>query len=132
MTCAPHSRRSRFDRFENILIAGASAGIPSNRLADLLPVGVRIFLQELQRRKHQSGGAVSALETVAVTKGFLNRMKLALFIKTFDGGNFSAVGLHRKERARFHCSAVHQHCAGGVIVRVSSAISASKFKTFSN
>src|SRR5260370_21423622 len=109
MAGAPHPRRGGFDAFENILIAGASASITRNRLADLLVVRVRIVLQELKRREHKSGCAVSALETVAVAERFLNEVKLAVFLKTFDGDDFRAVGLHRKDPAGFHCSAVHQY-----------------------
>src|SRR5260370_32627116 len=99
MAGAPHFCRGGFDRLENVLIAGATAGISRNRLSDLLLIGVRVVIQELHRRKHKTRRAITALETVAVTKCLLNRMKLTVFLQTFVGGEFRAVGLYPKHPA---------------------------------
>jgi len=57
-------------------------------------------------------------------------MEFTVFLQSLDGGNFSSVGLHREDRARFHRGAVHQHRAGAAIGRIASDVRARQLKIF--
>src|SRR5213075_2404370 len=87
-----HFRSRHSNGLENVLIACAAASISCDALANLPIDRPRIFLQQLQRRKQKSRRAITALQSVAFRKRFLNRMQLAVFRKTLDRGDFSAIG----------------------------------------
>src|SRR6266404_3296223 len=78
------------------------------------------------RRKHQPGRAVAALQAVGITEGLLNRMELAVFFETLNGGDLRSVSLHRKHRAGLYRQAIHQHSASAAVCRVATDVRAGK------
>jgi hypothetical protein len=61
---------------------------------------------------HQAGSAVAALQTVALSQGSLQRMKLAVGRQAFDGPDSAPVYLNSEEQARAHRHVVYVNGAG--------------------
>src|SRR5438270_5386908 len=119
-----HFRRRHANGLENILIAGTPARVPRDALADLRIRWPRMFPQQLQRGKQKPWRAIAALQPVTLRKGFLNRMQLAAFRKSFDSRDFSSLGHRRKQRARLHRAAIQDHRARATVGRIAAQMRA--------
>src|SRR5262249_12784851 len=128
MRRAPHAFRSGLDGSENILVASAAAGVPSNGFLDLLVARVRILPQQLQSGHQKARRTISALQAVAIRESLLQWMQLSVLLESLHGGNLGSIGLHREGRARLYRAAVEQHRAGSAIRRVASDVCPGKFK----
>jgi hypothetical protein len=58
--------------------------------------GIRGAVQERVRGHDHARGAVAALQAVHLPEAHLNFVVFAVLGDPFDGGEFSAVGLHRQ------------------------------------
>jgi len=130
MRTAPHGRRRGIDGPENVLVASTAAGIACDGFANLLFIGMGITREELQSREHQAGSAITALQPVAVNECLLNGVQLTIALKPLDGGNFPAIGLNGKHRARFHGITVQEHRARTAIRRIAANVRAGEFQVF--
>src|SRR5262245_36875387 len=107
-----------------MLIAGATAEVAVESVADLLFRRLRIPHQQLMRGENHSRSAETALQPVTLPKSLLERMELFLLGQTFDCQNISALRLHRKHRARLHRCVVEHHCAGSADAGFAADVSA--------
>src|SRR5207249_7653564 len=104
--------RRPLHRLKDVLIARAAAEVPFQALANFLTARVRIARKELVRGEYHARRAEAALQTVLLPKALLERMELALGREALDCGQFGAVGLDGKHRARLDGLLVHQNRAG--------------------
>src|SRR5262245_5341575 len=106
------------DRLHDVVIAGATAQVPLERVANLLLRRARVLLQVARRGHHHPGRAEPALQPVAATEGILDRVQFSVGGEPLDRGDLAPVGLRGEQRARFHRLAVAQDGAraarGGV------------------
>src|SRR5262249_27187066 len=89
-------RRCRND----VLVAGAATEIPRDRLANLGRGGIRALAQETGQRHQEPGGAEAALQSVVLTKGFLERIERLTVGEAFDRLDVTAVHLDGEEQTR--------------------------------
>ena len=95
-TLLPHSLCRILDRFHDVLIARAAAEIAIDGAADLLFCRILPPLQKLVGGKNHPRRTVAALQTVALPKTFLQRMEILTFSQSFNGHDFTAIGLYRQ------------------------------------
>src|SRR5689334_14079560 len=67
----------------DVLVAGATAEVSFEAVADLVVSRVRIALEQLLRGHDHAGRAVSALEAVLIPEGFLDGMQVAVDSEAF-------------------------------------------------
>ena len=112
---APRASRpcghGRSDRLDDVHVAGAAADVPRDRPAHVVVGRGRVLLDERDADEHHPRRAEPALQTVLLLERGLDRMQRTVALQPFDGGDRSAVGLHREHRARLHRRAVEQHGA---------------------
>src|SRR5215813_1557442 len=87
------------DRLDDVLIAGATAEVAVESVADLFFRRLRIPHQQLMRGENHSRSAETALQPVTFPKGLLERMERFLLGPTFDCQNLTPVGLTRQNGA---------------------------------
>src|SRR5688572_16414544 len=114
-TFIAHSLRGVFDRFEDLLVSGAAAKIPRNRLLDALARRLRLLLEQCFRRHEDSGRAVAALRGAQVGEGGLQWMELRAVGEAFDGIDPPALTVERKHQAGKLRFAVHEQDRKSVV-----------------
>src|SRR5580693_4978491 len=72
----------------NIAISAAPADISAHQLLDVSIRGTTRLLEQGHCRHDLSGGAVTALVSIMLHKGSLNRMKIARLTDAFDRRDF--------------------------------------------
>ena len=109
-------RRSLLRRFANrvddVHVAGASAQVADQRVADLLVGRVRMLLDEFGHVHQDARRTVAALQGVMLVERLLQRAQLAVLGQPLDRGHGVAVGLHREHQAALHRLAVEVHRTG--------------------
>src|SRR5713226_7375129 len=95
-------RDRRFDSFENLLIAGAAAETPGQRLADLIARRVRVLVEERLGGDQKSRCAVAALRGAEIGEGLLQRVQASVGDEAFDGRDAAAVAVDAQHEARQH------------------------------
>src|SRR5262249_12989699 len=103
--------RRRLDRLDDVVVAGAPAEVPFERLANLVVGRVRVPCQDLGRGHDHPGGAVAALEGVVLVKRALKRVQLAVLREALDRLHLKAVGLEGEHRAGLDRPAVEANGA---------------------
>ena len=88
--------------FDDVLIAGATAEIAVERVADLLVARVRAAVEQIDRRHDHARCAEAALKPVLLPETFLDRMELPVRRHPFDGLHLCALALDGQERAGLH------------------------------
>src|SRR5580658_2063044 len=61
----------------DVLVAGAPADLPGERLTDLLRCRVRVVIKQPPRGHHHAGGAEPALQPVTLAEPLLDRVELS-------------------------------------------------------
>src|SRR4029079_5998545 len=98
--------RGRLDGLDDVVVPGAAAEVPLERLADLVVGRIRVPLEDLGGGHDHPGRAVAALERVVLVERTLERVQLAVFCEAFDRLDVEAVGLEGEDRAGLDCAAV--------------------------
>ena len=75
---------SFFDRFENLQVTRAPAKVAGKRIADLIPAGVGILVQQRFGRYQDAGGTIAALRGTQVRECLLKRMKTPFSREAFQ------------------------------------------------
>ena len=120
---APSARGQH--RLHDVVVAGAAAEVAFE--ADSRTsrsVGLRVLLEQRDRRHHHARRAVPALQAVVLVERLLHRVQLAVGGQALDRGDRGAVGLHGEHRARLHRLAVEVDGAGAARRRVAADVRA--------
>jgi hypothetical protein len=121
-----HSFRRVLDRVHDVLVAGAATEVAVEGVANLVLRRFRIAYQQLMRGENHPRRTEATLQSVALPKGLLDRMKPISISQTFDGQNIASLRLHRQHRARFHRRAVQHHRASAANAGVAADMGASQ------
>src|SRR5207302_1768052 len=82
------------DGFDDVLVASAAADVAFQPFTDLGLCRIRVILQQLIRGHNHTRCAESTLQTMFLPERLLNRMQAALWSKTLDSHDLTAIGLH--------------------------------------
>ena len=96
--------------------------LPSSPCADLVFGRIGVLLQQRDRRHHEPGRAVAALQCVLLVERLLHRVELVAVREALDRRHLAAVCLHREHRARLDRLAVEQHRARAARGRVAADV----------
>src|SRR5512133_2159977 len=99
------------DGVEDLRVAGASAEVAGERLAQLVLARRRVALQQVGRRDDQAGSAKAALDGPGLGERLLHRVELPVLREPLDGHDVVVVGLRGKDEARADELPVEQHRA---------------------
>src|SRR4051794_38621935 len=83
ITFISHSPRAFFNRLDDLLVAGAAAKVPRNRLLDAFARRLRLVREQRLGGEQAAGRAVAALSGAEISKGRLQRMQLRTLRHTF-------------------------------------------------
>src|SRR5688572_16081621 len=86
--------RGVLDRVDDVLVAGATAEVAGDAVADLLFTRRRIVLKQVDRRDDHARRAVAALQAMFFPESLLHRMELPFRRQPLDRRHRRAVGLH--------------------------------------
>src|SRR4029077_18806577 len=100
--------RRVLDRLHDVHVAGASAEVAGDRLADLKLARVGIRRDECRRGHHHPGRAETALQAMLLVGSLLDGSELVVFLKALDRRAGHLIGLYREDGARFHRPSVEQ------------------------
>src|SRR5207245_6121574 len=90
-----HTLGGELHRLDDLLVAGAAAQVPADRIADLRLGRVGIRIQEGLSRYQHARSAVAALQAVRLAEAVLQHAHRAVGLReTLDGGDAVAVRLH--------------------------------------
>ena len=87
-------------RFQYANVRSASTEISVERLLRLLGSGIRILLEQRDRRHHEARRAEAAHQSVVVAEGLLHRMKRCAIREAIDGPDVLPLRFDREHRAR--------------------------------
>src|SRR5262249_17469872 len=96
---------------EDLLVAGAAAEIPRQRLADLVVGRIRRPAEERRGRDDEPGGAEAALHGAGLDERVLHRMEVAVGAEPFHGDGVWPVRLRGGDEAWAGELAVEEHRA---------------------
>ena len=99
------------DRFNDLVVAGATAKVAHHPILDLVLGGFGIFVQQSFSSNHLPGSADAALKTAVLDKALLHRMKLTVLGKTFDRRDLVPIGHNRERDTSTDHFIIHQHRA---------------------
>jgi len=120
----------RFNRFEDLLIAGAATQAAGQRFANLVAGRIGDLVEQRLRRDEESRGAVPALRGAEIRERFLQRMEPAVRRQTFDGEHVAAFALGAKHKARQHRLSVQQHRTRAALAELASVLGAAQVQIF--
>src|ERR1700739_229081 len=92
--------------FHDVLVASAATEVPRNSPANVFLGRMRFFLKKATSRHDHARRAEPALEAVLFFESLLQRMQRAGVTNALDRSQFAAIGLNRKQRARFYGSTI--------------------------
>src|SRR5690606_9377456 len=84
---------------DDVLVAGASADVALEMLAELGFGGLRVLGAQGDHGDHGSRGAEAALQAMAVAEGFLDGGQLVAVGEALDGRDRTSVVLQRQDGA---------------------------------
>src|SRR4051812_8392900 len=119
---AAHLGRRVLHGLDDIVIACAAAQVALQAMTNLFFARVRITLQQIAGGYDHTGGAVAALEPVALPEAFLQGVQLAVLRQPFDGGDLRAVGLNRQYGAGFDADAIEHDSAGATLAGIAADV----------
>jgi hypothetical protein len=122
-----HLFARRLDGVDDVRVTGASTQVALNAVRDLLACGLWISLKQLDPGQNHPRSAIAALETVTLPESLLDGMQFAVASQPFDGGDCSAVRLHRENGAGFHRLAIKQDRASTAKSCLASNVGAGEF-----
>jgi hypothetical protein len=127
--CIPFSS-GVLNRVDDVLIAGATAEIAGNPLADLALGRLRVVLQQPDRRHDHPGRAETALQPMFFPEAFLQRVQLAVRGEALNRRDCRSIGLHREQRAGLRAPAVDEDGAGAALRGVAADVGAGQTQLF--
>ena len=98
-------------RVEDLLVPGAAAEIPRERLADLVVRGVGNAPEEIVGRDHEARGAEAALHGAGLDESRLHPVRRPVLRQALDGHDLVAVRLRGEHQARADERPVQEHRA---------------------
>src|SRR5690606_40709716 len=119
-----HLYSSGFDGEYDILVAGAAAEIAFQPVTDFFFGGIRIVLDEGNRRHDHTGGAVATLQAVFFPEGFLHGMELSVGRQSFDGRDFAPVCLHRQTGTGFDRATIQMYGTSPTLAGITADVGA--------
>src|SRR2546430_434151 len=123
-TFIAHPARTLFDRFDDLLVTGATAEIPGDRLVNALARGMRLAREQCLGGHQDAGRAIAALRGAEVGKGRLQGMELGAAAQTFHGFDRPPLAFQREHQARELRLAVDQHRAGAAFAELAAVLGA--------
>src|SRR5213083_706155 len=123
-TFIAHPARTLLDRFDDLLVAGAAAEIPGDRLIDALARGMRLVREQRLGGHQDPRRAVAALRSAKIGEGRLQRMQLGAAGEAFhriDGATFAFERQHEAQELRL---AVNEHRAGAAFAELATVLRA--------
>src|SRR5215831_7240774 len=106
----------------NVLVSRAPAEVSFKAMPDFLFGWARVPFEQLPRGYNHPWRAETALQSVLVPKSFLHGMQHSVPGNSFDGDEFSALGLNRKHRAGFDGLTVQRHGASATNGRLAADV----------
>src|ERR1017187_8869086 len=107
-----------------LLVPGAEAQVPGQRLPHLVLRRVRTTVQQRLGADHHAGGAEAALHRAVVEERLLHGIELAVDGDAFDGQDVAPFGLRGKHQAGVDGLAVHQNRARPAFALLAAAFDA--------
>src|SRR5215470_11019084 len=89
------------NRVDDVLITSTAAEVTVESVADLFFRRLRIPHQQLMRGENHSRSTETALQPVTLPKSLLEGVQLFFLSQSFNCQDLTAVGLNRKNGARF-------------------------------
>src|SRR5207248_5804201 len=121
----------KLHRLDDLLVAGAAAQVPADRIADLRLGRIRIRVQQSLRGDEHSRRAVAALQAVRLAEAVLQNAHRAVgFRETLDGGDAVAVRLHRVHEAGPYGFPVEHHRARAADAVLAADVRSGEAKVF--
>src|SRR5262249_32961115 len=117
-------------RTDDVVVAGATAEIPLERVPDLGLARVRRLAQQSDRRHDEAWRAVTALQPMLVFERLLHGMQRAVRREPFDRRDLLAVSLDAQDGARLHRLAVDEHRARAARRRVAADVRSRQPESF--
>lgn len=108
--------RGSTNRSHDVVIARAPAQVSLEPIPDLFVGRVRVIHEQVDHGHDHPGGAVAALQRVAVPERLLDRVQFAVG-QALHCGDLGSVRLHGQHRAALHAHAVEQDHAGAARCR---------------
>jgi hypothetical protein len=105
-------------RLDDIVIAGATAEIAFEGVANGRLVRILLPGKEGGRGQHHPRRAIATLQTVLLPERPLDGMEHPPGRKTFDGRDFVTIGLSREQRATLYPDTIQQDRAGAALAGV--------------
>src|SRR5882762_4161250 len=126
-----HALGSELHRLDDLLVGGAAAQVPADRIADLLFGRARVRIQQALGRDQHARGAVAALQAVRFAEAVLQHAHRPVGIrKTLDGGDAVAVRLHCVHEAGARGLPVEHHRARAADAVLAADVRAGEEKVF--
>lgn len=115
--------------FNNVLVTGAAANIALQKLADFAFGGLGFVFAQVYRAHHHPGGAIAALQAVALFKCRLHRVHGSVCrSQPFNGGDFRSAMLDRQGIARLDSPAVDDDGASSALRGIAAHVGTSEFE----
>src|SRR6267378_4499536 len=126
-----YALRGELHRLDDLLVAGAAAQVPADRIADLLFGRARVRIQQALGRDQHARGAVAALQAVRLAEAVLQHAHRPVRLgETLDGGDAVAVRLHCVHEAGAHGLPVEHHRARAADAVLAADVRAGEEKVF--
>src|SRR5260370_2972319 len=119
-----------FDGFENLQITRASAQVPGNCFADLIPRRVGILIQQSFGSHQNCRRAITALRCSEIGKGILQGVKVSVSSQTFDGQNIFSTTFERKHETGKHRLAIQKNGASATLSQLAAVFRAGMTEIF--
>ena len=112
------------DRFNNLVVARATAKIAHHPILDLVLSGSRILVEQSLGSNHLTRSADAALKTAVLDEALLHRMELAVLRQTLNCRDLVPIGHDRERDTRTDHFIIHQHRAGAADSNAASLLGA--------
>src|SRR5262245_47909989 len=99
------------DRFENLVVSGATAKVPRHPLFNFFFRGPGVLVEQRFGSHDLAGSANPALKTAVLNKRLLQWMQRAVFCEPLNGFDFASLARNRQGQARADQAAVDNHAA---------------------
>ena len=106
------ARRRKLYRFDDLLIPGATAEIPADRITDRVFARCGIRFKQRMRGDQHAWCAVAALQSVRLAETVLQHAHRSIGIaEPFDGRDLLAIDLRREDKTGTNRFAIEEHAA---------------------
>src|SRR4051812_25473974 len=112
------------DGLDDVVVAGASAQLTADRLADGLLAGIGVAVQQPAGRDHHRGRAEPALQSVALHEPLLDRIEPVGPFHPLDRVDRMTIGHHAEHGAALDRRPVEEYDARPAVGRVTAPVGA--------